>query len=69
MNFKTLTIILGVVVASIILGTGVISGDTFGKVAAIKATHQPDAELKSDAFVSQGSMTPHNPLQKPPFKS
>ena len=49
MNFKTLTIILGVVVASIVLGTSVISGDIFGKVAAIKATHQPDAELKSDA--------------------
>ncbi|MBV6642407.1 MAG: hypothetical protein KI791_16935 [Cyclobacteriaceae bacterium] len=54
MNFKTITIILGVVVASIILGTGVISGDTFGKVAAIKAAHQPDAELKRDAFCEPG---------------
>ena len=49
MNFKTLTIILGVVVASIVLGTSVISGDPFGQVAAIKAAHQPDAEIKSDA--------------------
>tara|TARA_Y100001972_G_C7657301_1_gene331063 strand:+ start:348 stop:584 length:237 start_codon:yes stop_codon:yes gene_type:complete len=54
MNFKTLTIILGVVVASIVLGTSVISGDPFGKVTAINATHQPDAELKRDAFCEPG---------------
>ncbi len=54
MNFKTLTIILGVVMASIILGTGLISGDTFEKFAAIKATRQPDAELKRDAFCEPG---------------
>ena len=54
MNFKTLTIILGVVVASIILGTSVISGDPFGKVTAIKVAHQPDAVIKRDAFCEPG---------------
>ncbi len=54
MNFKTITIILGVVVASIILGTSVISGDPFGQVAAINANHKPDAELKRDVFCEPG---------------
>jgi len=52
MNFKTITIILGVVVASIILGTSMVSGDPFEQVAEIttvRTTHKADAELKRDA--------------------
>ena len=56
MNFKTITIILGVVVASIILGSK-ISEDPFGQVTAsetISATREADEELKRDASDEPG---------------
>jgi len=71
MNFKTLTIILGVVVASIILGTSMVSGDPFGqgaKITTARTTHKADAELKRDAVCEPGCNDPTQSSSKTSFQ-